>query len=56
MTMTDPIADLLTRVRNGVRVRKKSVDVPTSKLKSAIVNVLVREGFIDGVEIGRAHV
>lgn len=50
MTMTDPIADLLTRVRNSVRVRKKSVDVPASKLKSAIVNVLVREGFVDGVE------
>lgn len=51
MTMTDPIADMLTRIRNGVTVRKPSVDVPASKLKASIADVLKREGFISGYEI-----
>ena len=50
MTMTDPVADLLTRIRNGLTVRKKTVDVPYSKLKDGIAKVMVREGFVSGVE------
>lgn len=47
MSMTDPIADLLTRIRNAASVRKRSVDIPFSKMKSAILEVLKREGFIE---------
>src|SRR5690349_11101088 len=46
MSMTDPIADLLTRVRNAVRARKERVDVPHSRLKEAVVDVLLREGYL----------
>lgn len=51
MTMTDPIADMLTRIRNAVAVRKSSVDIPTSKIKKAIADVLQREGYIGAYEI-----
>jgi small subunit ribosomal protein S8 len=44
--MTDPIADFLTRVRNGNLARKERVDVPWSKIKERIAEVLVREGFL----------
>lgn len=44
--MTDPIADLLTRIRNGVRVHAKTVDVPFSKVKIGILSALKREGYI----------
>ena len=44
--MSDPIADMLTRVRNGLSAGKKSVKLPSSKLKVAIVNVLKEEGYI----------
>lgn len=44
--MTDPIADMLTRIRNAVRVEKPYVDVPTSRFKRGIADVLKREGFI----------
>lgn len=47
MTLTDPIADMLTRVRNALMVRKKSVNVLFSKMNLAILDVLKREGFID---------
>jgi len=46
MSMTDPIADLLTRIRNAVRVKHKTVDVPASKIKAALLDVLKREGYI----------
>lgn len=48
MSMTDPIADMLTRIRNGQTARKESVAVPASKLKLAIVKVLEQEGYIEG--------
>lgn len=48
MSMTDPIADMLTRIRNGQQVRRASVEVPASKLKKAILNVLADEGYISG--------
>jgi small subunit ribosomal protein S8 len=50
MTMSDPLADMLTRVRNGLQARKKFVDVPTSKLKRSVINVLVEEGYVRSVE------
>ncbi|HCL31728.1 MAG TPA: 30S ribosomal protein S8 [Candidatus Latescibacteria bacterium] len=47
MSMTDPIADLLTRVRNAANANHRSVDVPASKLKREIARVLAEERFID---------
>ena len=44
--MTDPIADMLTRIRNANQMRKDTVVIPTSKVKSAILEVLKNEGFI----------
>lgn len=44
--MTDPIADMLTRIRNAVRVEKPFVDMPTSKVKRGLADVLKREGYI----------
>ncbi|MEM8668436.1 MAG: 30S ribosomal protein S8 [Planctomycetota bacterium] len=44
--MTDPTADMLTRIRNAVRVEKPFVDIPTSRFKRGIADVLKREGFI----------
>jgi small subunit ribosomal protein S8 len=46
MNMTDPIADMLTRIRNGVRAKLQKVDVPNSKLKVEIARILKDEGFI----------
>jgi small subunit ribosomal protein S8 len=46
MSMTDPIADLLTRIRNGQSARKTSVTIASSKLKTAILKVLKDEGYI----------
>ena len=46
MGMTDPIADLLTRIRNGAHARKEQVDVPWSKVKARLVEVLTAEGFL----------
>ena len=48
MSMSDPIADMLTRIRNGQRAGKASVRMPSSKLKVAIAKVLQDEGYIDG--------
>ena len=44
--MTDPIADMLTRIRNAVRVERPTVDVPVSKVKRGVADVLKREGYI----------
>ena len=46
MTMSDPIADMLTRVRNANTAKHDTVDVPASKMKLAIANILVDEGYI----------
>ena len=46
--MTDPIGDMLTRIRNGLRVNKASVLAPASKLRSGVLDVLQREGYIRG--------
>jgi len=47
MTMTDPIADLLTRIRNAIAARHASVEVPASKVKLEIVRILKEEGYIE---------
>ncbi len=51
MSMTDPIADMLTRIRNGQKVALESVSMPASKLKEAIARVLQDEGYIVGYEV-----
>ena len=51
MSMTDPIADLLTRIRNAQQAKHKQVDVPASKMKVAIVTILKDEGFVDGYKV-----
>jgi small subunit ribosomal protein S8 len=48
MTMTDPIADMLTRIRNGNVAMHDSVRMPSSKLKEALAGILEREGYIEG--------
>lgn len=47
---SDPIADMLTRIRNALIVHKESVDVPASRFKEEIARILVREGFLNGYE------
>lgn len=48
MAMTDPIADMLTQIRNALKARKQTVTFPASKVKQAILNVLEEEGYING--------
>ena len=49
--MTDPIADMLTRIRNAMKVEHETLDVPFSKLKLGVVDVLKREGYIWNYEV-----
>ena len=51
MTMTDPIADMLTRVRNANRVYKNTVNIPASRLKAGIAEILKLEGFIKDYKV-----
>ena len=51
MNTTDPIADMLTRIRNANSAKHKTVDVPSSKIKTAIAEILFREGYIKSFEI-----
>ena len=51
MSMSDPIADMLTRIRNAQMVEKATVSMPASKLKAAIAQVLKDEGYIDGFKV-----
>ncbi|MFW5647716.1 MAG: 30S ribosomal protein S8, partial [Candidatus Alkaliphilus sp. MAG34] len=50
MTMTDPIADMLTRVRNASMAKHETVDIPASNSKKEIANILLEEGFIRGFD------
>ena len=50
MTMTDPIADMLTRIRNGHKIKAESVLMPSSQIKINIARVLVEEGYINGYQ------
>ena len=51
MTMSDPIADMLTRIRNANTAKHDTVDVPSSKMKLAIADILVKEGYIQKYDI-----
>ena len=51
MTMSDPIADMLTRIRNGNVAKHDTVDIPSSKEKLAIVEILVKEGYIKKYDV-----
>ena len=51
MSMPDPIADMLTRLRNGQAANKVAINMPSSKLKVAIANVLAAEGYIESVKV-----
>ena len=48
--MTDPIADMLTRLRNATQALKPEVEIPASKMKEQLANILKEEGYIGGVE------
>ena len=51
MTMTDPIADMLTRIRNANVVKHETVDVPASNIKKELARILLEEGFIRGYDV-----
>ena len=51
MSMSDPIADMLTRIRNANTAKHTTVDVPSSRVKVAIAAILVREGYVKGYEV-----
>ena len=51
MNITDPIADMLTRIRNANSAKHKTVDIPASKIKTAIAEILYREGYIKAFEL-----
>jgi small subunit ribosomal protein S8 len=50
MSMTDPVADMLTRIRNAVRIGARRVEMPSSKMKLGVAEVLKREGFINAFD------
>ena len=50
MSTNDPIADMLTRIRNGNTAKHDTVDVPSSKMKKAIADILIAEGYIKGYD------
>ena len=49
--MTDPIADMLTRVRNALAVNKETVEIPSSNMKKAIADIMLQEGYISDVKL-----
>ena len=49
--MTDPIADMLTRVRNAVHARRQRVDIPASRFKAEVARILEQEGYINGFKV-----
>lgn len=51
MTMTDPIADMLTRIRNGIIAKHETVDIPASNIKREIARILLEEGYIKGYDV-----
>ncbi len=51
MSMQDPVADMLTRIRNGQSAQKVQVEMPASKLKKALAEILVKEGYIKGYTV-----
>jgi len=55
MSHTDPIADMLTRIRNAVMAEKGNVEMPTSKIKVEIANALKKEGYISGFKVDKSR-
>ena len=51
MQITDPVADMLTRIRNATSAKQPTVDVPASNLKKAIAKILLEEGYIKAYEV-----
>src|SRR4051795_6038061 len=51
MSMTDPIADFLTRIRNGIMAAHETVEIPSSKLKQEMARILTEQGYIEGFEV-----
>ena len=51
MSMQDPIADMLTRIRNGQAANKVAISMPSSKLKVAIASVLAEEGYVESFKV-----
>ena len=49
--MTDPIADMLTRIRNALMVNKETVEIPSSKMKKAIADIMLAEGYVSDVKL-----
>ena len=56
MTMTDPVADMLTRIRNANTAGHATVDIPSSKIKKNIAEILLKEGYIKGFEVVEGEV
>ena len=54
MSMTDPIADFLTRIRNGIMAAHETVEIPSSKLKQEMARILTEQGYIEGYDVGPA--
>lgn len=52
---TDPLADMLTRIRNALHARKETVSIPRSRLKEAVVKILVAEGFLQDYRVVEEH-
>ena len=51
MSMTDPVADFLTRIRNGIHASHTTVDIPSSKLKKEMARILTEQGYIQGFDV-----
>jgi small subunit ribosomal protein S8 len=49
--MTDPIADMLTRIRNAIMVKKETVEIPSSNMKKAIADIMLNEGYVSDVKV-----
>ena len=55
MSMTDPIADFLTRIRNGIMAAHEDVEIPASRLKAEMARILAEQGYIEGYEVRPAE-
>jgi small subunit ribosomal protein S8 len=55
MSMTDPIADFLTRIRNGITAAHEEVEIPASRLKTDMARILTEQGYIEGYEVRPAE-
>ena len=55
-TSTDPVADMLTRIRNAIAVRKTEISLPHSNIKESVARLLVENNFLDGVSVSKAEV